>query len=270
MRPSGPVPTTKLKSMPFSAARVFANGLATIRSPDAAGTAAVPPDGVVATVGATVVADAAAAAPTLGPAFAPAAATLSMSSLFVARSPTGAPTRALSPSGVRMAARYPSSYDSTSISALSDSTTSNMSPTSTLSPMSTSQLEIFPSVIVDDSAGIMIWAISTSTASAETVPSDAAAAVGTTPAAAAPAISASVSTRIATGAPTSALSPSGTRIFAIYPSSYASTSISALSDSTTSTMSPTSTLSPSDLSHCEILPSVIVDDRAGIMISAAI
>ena len=43
--------------------------------------------------------------------------------------------------------------------------------------------------------------------------------------------------------------------------------MSALSDSTTSTDSPRSTLSPGFLSHSTILPSVIVELRAGMKIS---
>ena len=43
--------------------------------------------------------------------------------------------------------------------------------------------------------------------------------------------------------------------------------MSALSDSTTSTDSPRSTLSPGFLSHSTILPSVMVELRAGMKIS---
>src|SRR4051812_34317910 len=58
--------------------------------------------------------------------------------------------------------------------------------------------------------------------------------------------------------------PSGTRIFAMVPSSTASTSIVALSVSISAMMSPDLTLSPSFLSHLATLPSVIVGERAGI------
>ena len=161
------------------------------------------------------------------------------------------------------------------MSALSDSTTRSMSPTSTLSPTFISHCEILPSVIVDDSAGIITCALSTSSAGAAAAAgagSAAAAGAGAAAAGAPPpawtsAMSASFSTSSATGAPTAAVSPSGTRILAMKPSSYDSTSMSALSDSTTRSMSPASTLSPSFISHCEILPSVIVDDSAGIITS---
>jgi len=42
--------------------------------------------------------------------------------------------------------------------------------------------------------------------------------------------------------------------------------MSALSDSTTRTMSPESTRSPTPISQLEILPSFIVDERAGMVI----
>src|SRR4051812_36802453 len=58
--------------------------------------------------------------------------------------------------------------------------------------------------------------------------------------------------------------PSGTRIFAIVPSSTASTSIVALSVSISAITSPDWTLSPSFLSHLERLPFSMVGDSAGI------
>jgi len=105
------------------------------------------------------------------------------------------------------------------MSALSDSTTSTMSPTSTLSPTALSHSEILPSVIVDDSAGIMICAISTlgpaaAGSAAAGAAASGAAAAGAPPAAAA-SMSAALSQRIATGEPTGATSPSATRIFAM-------------------------------------------------------
>jgi hypothetical protein len=60
--------------------------------------------------------------------------------------------------------------------------------------------------------------------------------------------------------------PSGTRIFAIVPSSTASTSIVALSVSISAITSPDLTLSPSFLSHFARLPFSIVGDSAGIRI----
>ena len=58
--------------------------------------------------------------------------------------------------------------------------------------------------------------------------------------------------------------PSGTRIFAIVPSSTASTSIVALSVSISAITSPDLTLSPSFLSHLARFPFSIVGDSAGI------
>jgi len=98
------------------------------------------------------------------------------------------------------------------MSALSDSTTSTMSPASTLSPTPLSHCEILPSFIVDESAGIMIGVISTSTAAGAAGAGGAA--TGAALGAPTLAMSASFSTRIATGAPTAAVSPSATRILA--------------------------------------------------------
>ena len=67
--------------------------------------------------------------------------------------------------------------------------------------------------------------------------------------------------------PTGAVLPAGISTAARYPSWKDSTSISALSDSTTKTDSPLSTLSPGFFNHSTILPSVIVELRAGINIS---
>ena len=61
--------------------------------------------------------------------------------------------------------------------------------------------------------------------------------------------------------------PSGTRIFAIVPSSTASNSIVALSVSISANMSPLTTLSPSLTSHLASVPSSIVGDKAGILSS---
>src|SRR6202020_2968327 len=58
--------------------------------------------------------------------------------------------------------------------------------------------------------------------------------------------------------------PSGTRIFALVPSSTASTSMVALSVSISAITSPDLTLSPSFLSHLARLPFSIVGDSAGI------
>ena len=61
--------------------------------------------------------------------------------------------------------------------------------------------------------------------------------------------------------------PSATRILAITPSSTASNSIVALSVSISAMMSPDLTVSPSFTSHLASVPSSIVGDSAGILIS---
>jgi hypothetical protein len=65
-----------------------------------------------------------------------------------------APTLARSPSLITTAARMPSLKHSTSMSALSDSTTRMGSPLLTLSPTCFSQETILPSVMVELSAGM--------------------------------------------------------------------------------------------------------------------
>mmetsp|Transcript_40653 Transcript_40653/g.73046 ORF Transcript_40653/g.73046 Transcript_40653/m.73046 type:complete len:225 (+) Transcript_40653:250-924(+) len=79
--------------------------------------------------------------------------------------------------------------------------------------------------------------------------------------------SSSVSAIKPMGVPTFATSPSGMTMAPRMPLLKLSTSMSALSDSTTTIDSPFLTTSPSCLSHDTILPSVMVDDRAGITTS---
>mmetsp|Transcript_24095 Transcript_24095/g.69252 ORF Transcript_24095/g.69252 Transcript_24095/m.69252 type:complete len:216 (-) Transcript_24095:129-776(-) len=82
-------------------------------------------------------------------------------------------------------------------------------------------------------------------------------------------MSASSAATRARSAPTGAVSPSPTRILAMYPSSKASTSMSALSDSTTMMASPASMESPSFLSQETTRPSFMVEESAGIEILIA-
>mmetsp|Transcript_24212 Transcript_24212/g.46091 ORF Transcript_24212/g.46091 Transcript_24212/m.46091 type:complete len:249 (+) Transcript_24212:226-972(+) len=196
-----------------------------------------------------------------------------MSASLAAMRATGAPTTPDSPSWVIMAAKNPSSKASTSISALSDSTTIMASPASIESPSALSHETTFPSFMVDDKAGISIWLNSQS----GTAPEEVAAAGAATSAAGAGAappeklamtesMSDSDSAIKATASPTGAISPSPTMILAKKPSSKASTSMSALSDSTTMMASPASIESPSDLSQDTTLPSFMVEDSAGMVI----
>mmetsp|Transcript_25932 Transcript_25932/g.39878 ORF Transcript_25932/g.39878 Transcript_25932/m.39878 type:complete len:242 (+) Transcript_25932:234-959(+) len=174
-----------------------------------------------------------------------------------------------------IAAMNPSSNASTSMSALSDSTTIIASPASTASPSPFNQDTTLPSFIVDERAGISSWlksksgAAAAAGASAAGAASSAAGAGAASPPAATASISASSVAISATTAPTSAVSPSSVIILAKYPSSNASTSMSALSDSTTMIASPASISSPSDLSHETTRPSFIVDERAGMVIFIA-
>mmetsp|Transcript_9915 Transcript_9915/g.19845 ORF Transcript_9915/g.19845 Transcript_9915/m.19845 type:complete len:204 (+) Transcript_9915:128-739(+) len=162
-------------------------------------------------------------------------------------------------------AMYPLSKDSTSMSALSLSTTITMSPASTLSPSPFIHCTILPSFIVDDSAGIVTGVEGGPEGAASAAGAAAGAAAAAAGAGASPPLpmSSLLATMTATVEPTSAASPSSTRICERYPSSNASTSMSALSDSTTITMSPASILSPTCFVHWTILPSFIVDDKAG-------
>ena len=76
--------------------------------------------------------------------------------------------------------------------------------------------------------------------------------------------------RRAITAPTATLSvPSAIMISLTTPSSTASTSIVALSVSISASKSPERTSSPSETSHFDKRPSVIVGDKAGILISIA-
>ncbi len=76
---------------------------------------------------------------------------------------------------------------------------------------------------------------------------------------------------VAMTVPTFTLSvPSATRIFPITPSSTASNSIVALSVSISAIRSPDLTVSPSFTSHFASVPSSIVGERAGILISTGI
>mmetsp|Transcript_36629 Transcript_36629/g.73919 ORF Transcript_36629/g.73919 Transcript_36629/m.73919 type:complete len:248 (-) Transcript_36629:135-878(-) len=209
MRPPGPVPTTPARSIPRSSASDLASGDATMRSPVAAA-AAGEADGAGEATGVGV--DAAAGAAAGAAAEATGAETLPTSASFSTMRATGAPTSAVSPSSTKILPMKPLSKDSTSMSALSDSTTITMSPASTLSPSPFIHCTILPSFIVDDSAGIAIGV--------DGGP-DAAGAAGAASAGAAAAagassppfpMSASLATRTATVEPTSAASPSSTRI----------------------------------------------------------
>mmetsp|Transcript_31448 Transcript_31448/g.66596 ORF Transcript_31448/g.66596 Transcript_31448/m.66596 type:complete len:479 (-) Transcript_31448:764-2200(-) len=114
--------------------------------------ASPPAAGASSAAGAASSAAGAAAAPLASPP----SATAAMSDSSVATNATTAPTSALSPSSVKIFARNPSSNASTSISALSDSTTMIASPASISSPSLLSHDTTRPSFMVDDNAGMVI------------------------------------------------------------------------------------------------------------------
>mmetsp|Transcript_36715 Transcript_36715/g.56394 ORF Transcript_36715/g.56394 Transcript_36715/m.56394 type:complete len:264 (+) Transcript_36715:1330-2121(+) len=208
--PFGPVPVTVLKSIPSSAALFFANGEATTRSPVAAAAttfgAAFAFD--TAAAGCGVVGAAAAGAPDRVAAYAWRAG-ISFSSFAI--SATGAPTAPLSPSSVIIAARYPSSNASTSISALSLSTTIIASPAEIGSPSALSHETTFPSFMVEDNAGISTLLKSKSGAAAPSDGTGAGAGAAASDEASTDAtslISSSDAAISATVSPTGALSPS--------------------------------------------------------------
>mmetsp|Transcript_24149 Transcript_24149/g.50577 ORF Transcript_24149/g.50577 Transcript_24149/m.50577 type:complete len:538 (+) Transcript_24149:395-2008(+) len=96
------------------------------------------------------------AAGAAAPSPSPPAATAAISPSSVATNATTAPTSAVSPSSVKIFAKKPSSNASTSMSALSDSTTMMASPASISSPSDLSQETTRPSFMVEESAGMVI------------------------------------------------------------------------------------------------------------------
>mmetsp|Transcript_7452 Transcript_7452/g.19863 ORF Transcript_7452/g.19863 Transcript_7452/m.19863 type:complete len:202 (-) Transcript_7452:253-858(-) len=201
-----------------------------------------------------------------------------MSASERARYATASPTGLDAPSATAMCARKPSSKDSTSISALSLSTTITISPASIRSPSFFVHWTILPSVIVELRAGMntsfkagfgMLEAAGAAAAGTADIAEGASEAecvevstavvpsclepepetMQSTPHSAIFAISSSFSAISATVEPTGAISPSPTRMDARKPDSKHSTSMSALSLSTTITISPASIRSPGALSH---------------------
>mmetsp|Transcript_25909 Transcript_25909/g.61478 ORF Transcript_25909/g.61478 Transcript_25909/m.61478 type:complete len:305 (+) Transcript_25909:593-1507(+) len=153
IRPSGPVPATVLISIPNSSAFFLARGDATTRAPGALAAAGAAALGVTAAGAATAEAAGAAAAgaPDKDAAYAWRAG-MSLSSAAI--NATGEPTSVASPSSVIMAARKPSSNASTSMSALSLSTTMMASPAEIGSPSAFNHETTLPSFMVDERAGI--------------------------------------------------------------------------------------------------------------------
>ena len=161
-RPWGPLPVRPSRATPSWCASLRARGLAITRpfAAEGAGTGAAA--AATGAAGAGIGAGAAAGAgagvgATAGAAVGPPLASSSCSSASVSTTrPMVSPTGAVAPAGSSTAPRKPASNDSTSMSALSDSTTSTDSPRSTRSPGFLSHSTIFPSVIVELRAGMKI------------------------------------------------------------------------------------------------------------------
>ena len=157
IRPPGPEPWSVARSMPFSAAIFLASGEALMRPPVAAAGAAT-----AAGASTTGAAGAAAGASATGSGAAGASGAAAGAELVPAgasspASPTaaiGSPTATSSPSPQYCLMSTPSSKHSTSIVALSVSTSAIMSPLATASPSFLSQRTSVPTVIVSLSLGI--------------------------------------------------------------------------------------------------------------------
>ena len=158
-RPWGPLPCKPSSFTPSCWASLRALGLAITRLPPTAATSAM---GSTFTSGAgvgggTAAGGAVAVGVAVGEGVAvPLARKFSNSASVSTTKPIVSPTGAVLPAGSSTAPRKPASNDSTSISALSDSTTSTDSPRSTRSPGCLSHSTIFPSVIVELRAGMKI------------------------------------------------------------------------------------------------------------------
>ena len=192
------------------------------------------------------------------------------------------PTSAVSSSLTRISRRVPATGDGISVSTLSVETSSSGSSTSTVSPMLFSQRVTVPSVTLSPRAGSVTSCPSPAGADsgAAAGASAAGASAGASSAAGAAAAGAGASSAAAagasaaagaaspepmrtSGAPTSAVSSSATRISSITPAIGEGISVSTLSVETSSSGSSTSTRSPTCLSQRVTVPSVTLSPRAG-------
>ena len=151
MRPPGPEPWMVDRSMPLSAAIFLASGEALMRSPvEAVGAAGA---GVGSATGAAGAGSAtlgwgAAGAASLGASAAGALSTVGASSPFSPIAAMAPPTGTSSPTPQYCLIKTPSSKHSTSIVALSVSTSAIMSPLATASPSFFNHLTSVPTVMV--------------------------------------------------------------------------------------------------------------------------
>ena len=152
MRPPGPVPASRVRSTPRSAAIFRASGEAFSREPSAPGVGTAAAGGPWRCAGSSLPFPAGAAAFAAGwagracaaPSFSPGSSSNAIS----------CPTATFCPSCTKILERTPSSNDSISMVALSVSISAMMSPTFTLSPIFLSHRTRVPSVIVSASLGI--------------------------------------------------------------------------------------------------------------------
>ena len=173
MRPCGPEPRRRERSMPASAARRRASGV-TVTPPDSRaepklragvrtskkGSSLMGCCGVGANVAISIAVAAAAEAASAGAlaatgtGFAGAAGMLPPAAPMT---PTTAPTGATSPSTTRISLRMPVSVAGTSIETLSVSISNRLSPGFTASPADLNHLVILPSATVSPSCGMRMF-----------------------------------------------------------------------------------------------------------------
>ena len=172
------------------------------------------------------------------------------------------PTSMVSSSSARISTRVPATGEGISVSTLSVETSSSGSSTSTVSPTDLSHWVMVPSVTDSPSSGI-----STSAASPEP-PLEESAFGSSSPLSAEESLDAepasSSSPMMAMTSPTSMVSSSSALISIMVPATGEGISVSTLSVETSSKGSSTSTVSPTDLSHCVMVPSVTDSPSSGI------
>jgi hypothetical protein len=164
IRPPGPDPRTESSATPFSSAMRRASGEALTRPPSPAGASIVSvATGCAEGIGASISVDASTAAASLWVAAAMPAATFSLpasnseiSSSSAATTPKIVPVGTVEFSATRITRSTPEPIDSTSMVALSVSTSTTTSPDSTGSPSLLTQLRTRPSSIVGDSFDMTI------------------------------------------------------------------------------------------------------------------
>ena len=176
------------------------------------------------------------------------------------------PTSMVSSSSARISTRVPATGEGISVSTLSVETSSKGSSTSTVSPTDLSHWVMVPSVTDSPSSGISTSAASPEppleesafgSSSASSSPLSAEESLDAEPAS-------SSSPMMAMTSPTSMVSSSSALISIMVPATGEGISVSTLSVETSSKGSSTSTVSPTDLSHWVMVPSVTDSPSSGI------